>query len=558
VFKDNLNPTYTVVLIPGEIPMRNKAALPWFVQIFAIVCAVSLCFTSWAYAQTTPPSVDFNCNSKLNNVNFKVQIAPNLPNTVPGPSLNQAGADCMAWQTFIALSWAADPNNPGQPDKNVPASKFGTPGIPNNPKQPIVPVVWESYQEVSNVIGENPVQNWRTPQVMPERFRKFSKIADLAPTSKFGFKTLTATSKFTDGPEFVMDKTTEAFTHSWLTAQNQSLTFYEIRLNQNEYRYITENTLNRPQSQLDCATGAAGLNLPSGTAGDNQDLDCQNKASNYGADGAIEVKAAWVELKDSSLYPKYKIAQAIIQGPNDPQPRKAIMGLVGLHIIHKVPNAQQLVWATFEHIDNAPSQQDIDSGKPLKTSYTYYNPNCDPKKDPYNCKWNYQPQPEKKDSYTTPVQVVRLNSIPSISNALNQAVWSTLQQVNASSVFQNYQLIDTMWPKSSQAIPSKSTTPLSNGNIQSATYQNYVSNTTLETYFQQPSQQPNSHQLFTPGGCLGCHVLAPIASPSKLGQRARITLFSPSLTQENQKTNVSYASDYSFVFHHAQKISKAK
>jgi len=530
--------------------MRNKDLLAWLVLLLVVFCAVFLDFKPLAYGQTMPPSVAFNCNSS----GFQVQITPTLPNNLPGFSLNQAGANCMAWQTFIALNWQADSNNPGQPNLSIPASQFGVPENPNNPNQPIHPVVWESYQEVSEVLKGDQARNWRSPQALPQSFRQFANIAKQAPTSRFGYKSLTATSKFTDGPEFVIDSTSQAFTSSWLTAQNQSLTFYEIRLNQDEYQYITKNTLYSPQSQQACANGAVGLNLPSGTAGNNQDQDCQNNVTNYGADGAIEVKAAWVELKDSSLYPKYKIAQAIIQGPNDPQPRQAVMGLVGLHIIHKVPNSQQLVWATFEHIDNAPSSSDIPNN--LQAYYTYYNPSCDPTTDYYQCKPNHQPLLSNTDPYTAPVQVVRLTSIPTLSKALNQAVWSTLKQVSSSSVFQNYQLIDTMWPKASQTIPPRATTPLSNGNIQSGTPNNYVANTTMETYFQLPSQQPNSPSLFTPGGCLGCHVLAPIASPSKLGKKARIFLPSPTLIQAKRSTNASLASDYSFIFSQAQASAK--
>lgn len=531
---------------------RNLKILPTFllcVFLFAYLIFSPL-FTPLAYAQTSPPPpvVEFNCNSN----GFQVQITPKIPNNLPGFSINQAGANCMAWQTFIALNWKADPQNPGQPDMSATPDQFGEPETPNDPHSPIFPVVWETYKEASEAIGPNIAESWKSPQDIPASFRQFKNTANLTPTSNFGFKALTATSKFADGPDFVIDETTQAFTKSWLTAQNQSLTFYEIRVNQDEYQYITTNKLYIPQSQQTCATDQAGLNLPSGTASGNQDKDCSNNPANYGSDGAIEIKAAWVELKDSSLYPKYKIAQAIIQGPNDPQPRQAVMGLVGLHIIHKVPNAQQFVWATFEHIDNAPSTADISNN--LKPSYMYYNPQCDPQTDYYQCTQNNQPQPN--DPYTAPIQVVRLNAIPAPSNNINSAVWETLKGLNDDSVFQNYQLIDTMWPQSSQNIPQGASTPLSNGNIQSGTYQNYVANTTMETYFQQPQQQPKSSSLFNPGGCLGCHVLAPIASPKQIGRKARIFISLPSSTQTNSNSSSSLASDYSFIFSEAQTITK--
>lgn len=506
--------------------------------LLAVCSFFSPLFTPLAGAKADSPVVNFNCNAQ----EFKVQIAPIITNELPGYSLNQAAANCMAWQTFIALNWKADRNHPGEPDTNVTAEKFGDPETPGD----ISPVVWETYKEASEVIDPSQATGWESPQALPASFLQFKNAQSFTPTSNFGFKALTATSKFTDGPEFELDEVIQAFTKSWLTAQNHSLTFYEIRLNKDEYQYITENTLAVPQRQEDCATGSAGLSLPSGTAKNNQDKNCHNATAHYGFDGAIEIKAAWVELKDSNLYPKYKIARSIIKGPNDSEPREAVMGLVGLHIIHKVPNAQQLVWATFEHIDNAPSEDDIDSG--LKESYMYYNPSCDSGSDRYDCENNYQPK--KEDPYDAPIQVVRLNSIPASSRNLNNAVWSTLEEVNDDSVFQNYQLIDTMWPASSQAVDPGATTPLPNGNIQSGAYNNYVANTTMETYFQQPQQQPDLESLFTPGGCLGCHVLAPIASSKKAGLKARIPLTLPSGIQSNSSSKL--ASDYSFVFSQAQ------
>ncbi|MDJ0796851.1 MAG: hypothetical protein QNJ51_08425 [Calothrix sp. MO_167.B12] len=473
---------------------------------------------------------------------------------MPGFSPNQSAVNCMAWQTFIALNWKADPENPGQPDMSATASEFGTPPETTNN---INPVVWETYKEASEVIDPNIVANWKSPQALPKSFRLFKNATNLTPTSNFGFKVLSATSKFTDGPDFVLGETIQAFTSSWLTAQNQSLTFYEIRVNEDEYKYISTNTLAIPQNQKSCAKGEAGLNLPSGSANSNQDKNCEGNEADYGSDGAIEIKAAWVELKDSSLYPKYKIAQAIIKQPDGSAPRQAVMGLVGLHIIHKVPNAQQFVWTTFEHIDNAPSTQDI-SNQNLKSSYMYYNLNCNPETDHYKCEENSQPQNKKdpKDPYTAPVQVVRLNEIPSDSRNINQAVWSTLGDVNAQSVFLNYQLIDTMWPNLNQPIGPNATTPLSNGNIQSGYGSlNYVANTTMETYFQQPQQQPGSSNLFNPGGCLGCHVLAPIASATETGTKARLLLSLPNPTVTGKNSSTSLASDYSFIFSQAQAVA---
>ena len=510
-----------------------KRVSTYLPSIFLSACfLLNPFFTAFSLAQTVP-SQAIPCSYSNNFSN--VEIEPSIPNLLPTTS--QSAANCMAWQTFIALNWKADPNSPGKPDSTATASEFGNPETPNN----IDPVVWETYKEASEMIGPNVAEKWESPQALPESFLQAEGIQDFAPASSFGFKPLTATSKFADGPDFVLDGNTQAFTNSWLTAQNQSLTFYEIRVNKDEYEYITDNQLAIPQNQKDCAEGGAGLSLPSNV----DDKSCVNKVANYGADGAIEIKASWVELKDPSLYKKYKIAKAIIKEPDlDIAPREAVMGLVGLHIIHKVPNAQQFVWATFEHIDNAPNSTEI-SNKKLRDSYMYYNPQCDPSTDHYQCKENAQPKPSNNDPYSAPVQVVRLNAIPTSSNDTNSAVWADIRKSNNESVFLNYQLIDTMWPNANQTIEAGANTPLSSGGITSGTLNNYVANTTMETYFQDPKQQPKANNVFNPGGCLGCHVLAPVAST-----RAKKTQVS--LSQSNIKalrtSSPSLAADYSFLF----------
>ena len=57
---------------------------------------------------------------------------------------------------------------------------------------------------------------------------------------------------------------------------------------------------------------------------------------------------------DGSLNRRYKAAVAVLHEP-DGSTREATVGLIGLHIIHKMPNGAQLVWATFEQADNDPA-----------------------------------------------------------------------------------------------------------------------------------------------------------------------------------------------------------
>ncbi len=198
------------------------------------------------------------------------------------------------------------------------------------------------------------------------------------------------------------------------------------------------------------------------------------------------------------------------------------MGLVGLHIIQKTKFGQQFVWATFEHVNNAPSTTDASQ---MKDWYTFYNKTCDPSTDHYKCQVNYAPQPNV-DPYSAPVQVMRSQAIDGNASSVNQYVWGVIKQANPDSVFLNYQLVNVLWPNQSTAVRPGSCAGkgyMPNGDPQPPSSSHIVANTTLETYFQLQ---------FT---CLDCHIQAAIAPPP------------PANT-----CKAGYASDYSFLFSSAK------
>src|SRR5437763_13489978 len=111
----------------------------------------------------------------------------------------------------------------------------------------------------------------------------------------------------------------------------------------------------------------------------------------------MELKASWVALPDPSQWRYFKTSKAYIVGP-DPKilPRLVTVGLVGLHIIHKTAKAPQFVWATFEHVNNAPSTADIQNNT-LLPWYTYFNRNCDRQADHYQCSPNAQTRSQSSE-----------------------------------------------------------------------------------------------------------------------------------------------------------------
>jgi hypothetical protein len=483
---------------------------------------------------TTTTSVPTPCPS----FPAQFQVASTLPTSF-FPS-SQLAANCFAWQEFFALNWVASTTTCGTPDTDIGATQFGE---PNNTS----PVVWESYKEASEVFlpGGVAPSGFCDPQTLPESVQSSAAARgqELRATSHRGHKALTMRNKFDANDVVDLSEYAEAQpTDSWLTAQSGYLTMYEIRMNQDEYNYITQNTLYDATVQPGFAL-SQGINLPDGST------------TTYGTSGALEIKAAWLELDDPSLWPSYKTSQAIVSYPGE-TPRAVTVGLVGLHIIHKLPNAQQLIWATFEHINNAPSLADIQNNT-LQPPYDYYNPTCDPNTDHYKCMPNQAPtvcqqgqQPPQCDPFNAPMQVVRETSLtPDAINA-NQNAWNAIRAANPDSVFLNYALVSTLWPNqsSSVGVPGASV-PLALGNPQPQNQT--IANTVIETYVQQST-------------CFDCHKYATIATPSmqvrKIPKAAPVAVGANATSSTTTTTPppcsadnpVNCAADFSFLLSHAQ------
>ena len=279
-------------------------------------------------------------------------------------------------------------------------------------------MVWETFKEASEVFQTNalPPTAWTATRTLPAAFGATQKRGNLKATSRFGLKGLYGTSKFAGGPALDLTEFSEAAPNgAWLTAQalmKNHLTLFEKRMNEDEFNYVVSNRLYNAANQAPFAL-TNGINLPDGSAA----------FLSYGTVGAIEIKGAWIELDDPTLWPLFKISQAYVSYPTTngmTVPRLATVGLVALHIIRKTPNAQQFVWSTFEHVNNSPSTSDLQN-QTLKAWYTYYSANCVTNSDYYGCQWNRAPSPGT-DPYDAPVQVVRTTADQHINRKQHRAV----------------------------------------------------------------------------------------------------------------------------------------
>lgn len=472
-----------------------------------------------------------------------VVVAPIMPRRFV-PETVQVGADCLAWQMFIYLNWKASPVRAGAPS-NAPASTFGRPGDTS-------PTVWQSFPEASAVFAEP----GRTKQAAASRDARAHAGLTLS-----GGEPLTLSDTKQSGG-------------GWLTAQSGSPVYYEVRVNPDEAEYIRDNNLTTFAGQAACVQKKGGFNLPHGNVTLDpetpHDVDCAGNPHTYGLDvGAIEIKASWIVLpQDGSLDYRFKTARALVTDPTTGTQREATVGLVGLHIIRKMPGAAQFVWATFEQIDNVPDAADttkrvLPANGPERAGevgYTFYNPTCSAATDPYGCVANRPPGTACVAGktlpgchpITQPTQTTRLTKISLDVNEATADAWGAIRKQLApgapTSVFNYYRLIDVVWPAQDiPPVPPTAKIPLRDDNMMPILDTRFVANTTMETYVQQKES------------CMDCHVNAAIAQPPLGGSRSLSAANIRAIVKGQSTRPVApdggatpgaslYASDFSFVF----------
>lgn len=396
------------------------------------------------------------------------QFGPLPPNPTNEQKLLaiQGDFDIYSWNTFIALNWPPGPDGNGDPNKTI-----GQNGDNDT--------VWEHYRNVDNVFlpgGAKPTYNG--PTSVPTQCKA---------SYKPGMKIITQVGK----TPTVLTAFSQPFNTGPLIDQNGNYTRYEILVNKPMFDYILQNTLYSKAGQK---VFSGAVKFPCGVLN--------------GPEGAIMVKAAWRVISPADKN-RFHTQTVLVYSPASQNPRypascsTQLMGLVGLHIGHKTTSASQWLWSTFEHVDNAPSEADVASGK-LKAKYNYYDPKCPASKCPPNQvpprPWN----PTKVSAFHS--QVVRMNMFKGNEFAFESAAarnadaLKLLLGVSSSSVWQNYELISTMWPTNTGQCQATPGDPLG------TPAPNFLANTTLETYIQ--GMVPN-----VSSNCIECHNNATMTTP---------------------------------------------
>jgi hypothetical protein len=242
---------------------------------------------------------------------------------------SQSDFDKFSWQSFLALS---APTVDGRINMNG----------DNTPQ-------WRAWSSTSDLLNQvNPG---------PSGSRFYPKECKAIPKYK-RYRVIDQVGKVDDS---VFEATEAALSSSSVIDKNGNLLRYEILISPSLYKQVVSNGWNVPgtipiDEQADPVMSdiIGHCGLASYTGGDPADKDS----------GVIEIKNAWMDLTDASdtERAKYHTEEILVFTPGyrtSSTPQAATcelrtMGLVGQHINHKTLTQPAWVYATFEHVDNAP------------------------------------------------------------------------------------------------------------------------------------------------------------------------------------------------------------
>lgn len=415
----------------------------------------------------------------------------------------QTPFDNMAWQMFVGLNWAASA-------VKQPAARGLTVKGPR---------VFQKYRKVSALFGNSPVTaSCNNPSALP---------------------VFTIGSDGKGNPMPNNEEYFQASTNLPLVDINGNWTLYERRVNDVEARYLLAPN-GKPSQTLTTQAGQTNF-IKSNPGGAKFTA---SSASPLGKNGSIEIKTSWRIINQSAGDDpsRYYTQNAMVTVPADLVSggqqvcANVTLGLVGMHIIQRNPLDQnnpkllpQWIWATFEHVDNAPMAQspcNVTNGCG-KTTDWINQPSCGSATPTSSVRYSYynqtagasgtniQPAPGSGTSYpwnatapyakggTTPAtampQATRCWSIYPTTAQLNTQWQSALAALKTP--FKNYMLIGTQW---GGAVEPREGNPLPVNAVPAM-----LSNITLETYIQNYTGSLTNGP--GPGSCVGCHSFATLA-----------------------------------------------
>lgn len=337
-------------------------------------------------------------------------VTPTVSSTAPRDVEISAGFsgdpvrffDDFSWRTFVALNWPAVEDQRGEPDTT---KAFGDPA-PN--------VVWGTWKADHEIFQPNgmPPSPWESFEAQsPDQFTEFANAGKVKVLGGFGPR----------GSELQIEHFNQAGLAGnevgTLVGSNRRYIRYEVRINKPEFNFIRNG-----EFYLAAKLPTTGqLVFPEGSG---------------------EIKAAWrtftaTELANLDLMGRYYTVEAILVDPNGAS-TKTRVGLIGLHIVRRTPTRPEWIWSSFEHVDNltgaSPTLRPAQPGDVgVNALRNVVN------KEPGN---NPLPDPD-------PVPVRRLKPIRSETVEINVAYQG--HEAIKDTVWKNYQLVLTQWPRTPAA-----------------------------------------------------------------------------------------------------------
>lgn len=267
----------------------------------------------------------------------------------------------------------------------------------------------------------------------------------------------------------------EAGSKKPLVAQNGQMVQFDVRINRSWYDAVVSDRLYTTAGFNRLCTN---INAP---------IENQDPNDKF---GAIELKSSWLPMNCTPQ-------------SGDVCSTDGKYGLTGMHIVQKMSNHQEWVWASFEHVANSPDCVALGAKPPAPFGkWSFFNgdftpcggpgqPTCSAKNCNPTCNV-YQTTGASNVCRQTPIATDDLDgSGGPLVVQLNASVHSMLTNPNLT-VLKNYDLVGTLWfQKGLTAKPAldASNPPAGQRFIGSVD----LANTTMETYTQQLN-------------CYSCHV----------------------------------------------------
>lgn len=300
-----------------------------------------------------------------------------------------------------------------------------------------------------------------------------------------------------------LDEIAQAGSDAILVGLNGRAIYYSQYINQTFVDFVKENNLNKPESVRKFNPDTS---FPVGTI----ELKASWKIvqENESADGFF--------IKKDHVY-KLKNKNGQIQLDLSAAPQEVTLALVGLHIGGVVEGHPEMIWATFEHKNNAPNvKPGIQPSEVVSDeNFTFYEAGTKYK----NCNVNAigrQTLDEATQTISPVTQICRLyqyGNAPNSPSGMSQSIAkndANIETLNASvipelkdSVWDNYAEVGAIWFLAENGLKPNMSLDQYLGNVAEGSKERIdltgsfkLSNSTIETFTQTQSTKDN---------CFRCH-----------------------------------------------------